>query len=388
MLKRALYVVAVTTSLLASAYPARAQTDATTLGTPNRAVVTVAIVKTVNGQQVATYTVRFLDGTHKGTAVVIGQNSGAIISNGIIFHKGDHVFVQTINKIDGTKDYLISDYDRRMPLWWLAIFFVLVIAWFSRWHGLRSVIGLAFSFVVIIGWVVPQIASGASPVLVSLFGSAAVLVVGFVITEGLTRLTWASILGTVVTMAVIGLLSIWSISFTHLTGNSSEEAFFLQGQGSSTIDLRGLLLAGIIIGTLGILEDVAVSQVATIGELRSANPRQSGWDLYRAGMRVGRTHLAAIINTLTLAYAGSALPLLLLFHLGGQPMNQIINGELVSTEIVRTIVGSIGLILALPITTACAVLLKVQGTHGHSHGHSDDPAPPRRRTIVLRPGQD
>lgn len=355
--------------MLIGTRPAKADSPTTATADLNllKALVLNSTTKTVGGQPQVGYRIRFLSGSLKGQAVNIDS---AILVNGIVYHQGDHVMVQIIDRFDGTKQYVISDYDRQSSLWWLAILFVLVIAWFSRWHGLRSVIGLVFSFVVIIGWVIPEIATGGDPVTVSLLGSAAVLIVGFVITEGFTRLAWASILGTVLTMAVIGLLSQWAIFFTHLTGFGSEEAFYLQGQnGTVSINLRGLLLAGIIIGTLGILEDVAVSQVATIGELRSANPGLSRWELYQAGMRVGRSHLAAIINTLTLAYAGSALPLLLLFHLGGQPGSQIVNSEIVATEIVRSIIGSIGLIMALPITTACAILIHVSRAGG-GHVHS------------------
>lgn len=349
--------------------------DATSLGLPDRAVVLRSETRTVDGQQQVVYEIRFTSGAAKGRTVTIGETSGALLSNGQIFPVGADVYVSSIQKIDGTTQYLINDYDRRSGMWWLVAIFVAAVVWFSRWRGTRSLLSLAFSLFVIIGWIVPLIATGSNPVTVTIFGSAAILIVGFLLTEGWSRLTLAAAVGTTVTMAVIGGLSAWAIALTRLTGNASEEAFYLQGLGAANIDLRGLLLAGIIIGTLGILDDMAVSQAATVGELRRANPRLTNRQLYQSALHVGRTHLAAIINTLTLAYAGSALPLLVLFNANPQPASLTLNGENIATEIVRSVVGSLGLILALPITTAGAVLLKVNSSAGHPHLVEDAPHP-------------
>ncbi len=180
---------------------------------------------------------------------------------------------------------------------------------------------------------------------------------------------WAAAAGVVVTMLAIGALSQWSISFTHLTGGASEEAFSLQNIGVGKINVRGLLMAGFIIGTLGILDDIAVSQVATVAELRRSNSRQSGRAVYQAAMRVGRSHMAAITNTLVLAYVGVSLPLLVLFQAGQTAPGLVLNSELVATEIVRSVVGSLGLVLAVPLTTAIAVWFKVKSDHPHEALH-------------------
>lgn len=336
--------------------------------------VRATVVKTdrvmVDGQDEVTYTLKLLSGPQKGQEVVSGGEGGAILVNGVIYQPGDQVVVAVIDKYDGSTGYIIQEYHRLNSLWWLIGAFVLVVIWFSRWRGVRSLVGLALSFTIIIGWIVPRITNGDNPILVTIIGSTVILVAGFLLTEGRSRLTAAAMVGTVGTMLLIGGLSVAAVSIASLNGMTGDETLYLENAIGRSIDLRGLLLAGIIIGTLGILDDIAVSQAATVGELWTANPRLTRRQVYQAAMRVGRSHLVAIINTLTLAYAGSALPLLVLFNSSAQPWTSIVNSEIVATEIVRSIIGSIGLILALPLSTLAAVLLNVRGTHGHDHGHT------------------
>jgi len=337
---------------------------------PRPAVIVDVQTRQEEGETLFQYTVRWLADPDKGQEVIIGDNEVITATEGKQYRAKQKVFVATIDHIDGTTRYLIVDQDRRGGILWLLGIFVLAVAWFSRWQGIRSLVGLALSLVVIVGWIVPRIATGAAPVPTTLLGSAVVLIVGFLLTEGWSRLTAAALIGTIVTMLVIGGASVAAISIAGLTGNASEETFFLQSITGLSIDLRGLLLAGIIIGTLGILDDIAISQGATVGELRRANPLYTRRQLYQAAMRVGRSHLVAIINTLTFAYAGSALPLLVLFHSGQQSWSSALNSEMIASEIVRSIVGSLGLILALPISTLMAVVLNVRSTHQESeHGH-------------------
>lgn len=361
-------------SLPIPSYAQEAQTTTAVDRLERARVVNVQRV-TVDGQEQVTYQLHMLTGPQAGQEVTSGGDGGAILVNGVVFRPGDKVFVTVINKYDGSTGYVIQDYDRRASLWWLVGLFVLIVIWFSRWRGVRSLLGLALSFTIIIGWIVPRIAQGSNPVLVTILGSSAILITGFFLTEGLSRLTAAAVVGTVCTMVLIGVLSFWAIGWSTLSGISSEETLYLQNATGRSIDLHGLLLAGIIIGTLGILDDIAVSQAATVGELWVANPKLTRRKVYQGAMRVGRTHLVAIINTLTLAYAGSALPLLVLFSSGTQPWMTIVNSELVATEIVRSIIGSVGLILALPISTLAAVWLRVQGTHGHTHTEPSLPNP-------------
>jgi uncharacterized membrane protein len=344
---------------------------ATTQELPQRAIVLKAEHPADTNTDPSVYQVRFEQGPEKGKTVEIGDDESVTVIGYKSFEAGDRVYVTAIDHIDGSRRYVIQDYARGYSLWWLVGIFVLAVVWLSRWQGVRSLIGLAFTLLVIIGWVVPLIANGYNPIRVTLLASAAILVVTFIVTEGFSRKAAAAAIGTVGTMVLTGLLSIWAISFARLTGQDSEEAFFLKNLGDQTIDLQGLLLAGIIIGTLGLLDDIAVSQVATVAELRAAKPHMKALDLYNAALRVGRAHMAAIVNTLLLAYAGAALPILLLFNAGGQPLEFILNGEVIMTEVVRSVVGSLGLILAVPITTAVAVWLKVRSVHGESGiGHS------------------
>lgn len=351
------------------AVPVLAQSaDETTQSLPQRAVVTNVRTSAVDGEVVTLYEVRFTQGPEKGSLIVIGDNETVPVIGVKTYRAGDRVLVNAIDHIDGSKKYLITDYDRRSGLLWLVIAFMVSVMWLSRWRGVRSLVGLAFSYAVIVLWIVPLIAQGYQPVTVSLVGATAILLISFFITEGFGRHTLAAATGTVGAMLIIGGLSIAAMNFTHLTGASSEEAFYLQTD-PNPIDVRGLLLAGIIIGTIGMLDDIAISQVATVGELRRANPRMPRRQLYNAALRVGRSHLGAIVNTLLLAYTGSALPLLVLFSQGQNPAGFIINGEIVATEIVRAIVGSLGIILAVPITTALAVWFNVVSEHPAEEGH-------------------
>lgn len=315
------------------------------------------------------YTVKILEGANKGTVVTIGDDEIVPSVGYTVFRPGDRVVLGVIEKVDDGTSYIINDYERRSSLLWLAVLFITAVVWFNRWRGVRSLVGLAFSYLIIIGWIVPQIVAGHDPVRTAIAGGAVTLIATLMLTEGWKRSMWAAAAGVVATMLVIGLLSQWSITFTHLTGGASEEAFSLQNMRLGNINVRGLLMAGFIIGTLGILDDIAVSQVAIVAELRRSNPRQSGRSVYQAALRVGRSHMSAIINTLVLAYVGTSLPLLVLFQAGQAEPGLVLNSELVATEIVRSIVGSLGLVLAVPLTTAIAVWFNVKSTHPHEAIH-------------------
>jgi len=180
--------------------------------------------------------------------------------------------------------------------------------------------------------------------------------------------------GTLVSLAVTCGLALVMASLTQLSGLASDEAQALRVTADA-LDLRGLLVAGIVVGALGVLDDVTVSQVSIVAALRRANPSLGARQLYAEATKVGRDHVASAVNTLALAYAGASLPLLLFFAEGGQPTGRIVTGELVAVEIVRMLVGSIGLVLSVPVTTwlAAVVLANTTDTpepdHGHDHDH-------------------
>jgi uncharacterized membrane protein len=252
--------------------------------------------------------------------------------------------------------YNFVDFERRMPMLWLAIAFALLVIVFGRLRGALSLLGLAASLAVVVLFIVPAILDGESPLAVALAGSLAVMLLTITLAHGLTPKSVAAMLGTTLSLVLVALLAETFTDLTHLTGLASEESALLQ-LGGVGIDFRGLLVAGMLIGALGVLDDVTVSQASTVLALRSANPGLRFGELYRRAIDVGRDHVSATVNTLVLAYVGSSLPVLLIFGSGGLGLVDAVNVELVAQAIVGTLVGSIGLIAAVPITTAIASAL-------------------------------
>jgi uncharacterized membrane protein len=252
--------------------------------------------------------------------------------------------------------YNIVDLERGRPMLLLAGIFVAAVLAFGRWQGVRSLIGLAASFVVIVSFIVPAILDGRSPVPVALVGSLAIMIVSLYLSHGLARKTTAAVVGTALALGLTGALAVAFVQAASLTGLASEEALNANFQVGG-LSLRGLLLAGIIIGGLGVLDDVTMSQASLVFELRRANPAAPVGSLIRGSLAVGRDHIAATVNTLFLAYAGASLPLLILFATSGDPLTSVATSEVVAVEIVRTLCGSVGLIAAVPLTTLLAVAL-------------------------------
>ncbi|HEX2232925.1 MAG TPA: YibE/F family protein [Thermoleophilaceae bacterium] len=254
--------------------------------------------------------------------------------------------------------YTLTDFERRSPMLLLAIVFAVLVLVFGRLRGALSLAGLGASLAIVLVFVVPAILDGKSPLVVALVGSLAIMLVTIALAHGTGPKSLAAMLGTAVSLALTVLLALAFGEMTNLTGLSSEEAFIVQtGTG---VSLEGLLLAGIVIGALGVLDDVTVSQSSTVLALRTANPTLGFRALSGLAMRVGRDHVSATVNTLVLAYVGASLPLLLIFSSGTLPFFEVVNLELIAKEIVATLVGSIGLIAAVPITTGLTALLAVR----------------------------
>jgi uncharacterized membrane protein len=284
--------------------------------------------------------------------------------------------------------YFFVDYQRDRPLVILAVLFAIVVIALSRWRGLTSLVGVGISFAILIWFVIPAILEGSSPLAVAIVGSAAVMFVALYLAHGINVRTTSAVLGTLASLAVTGLLAVIFVELSHFTGLSSEEAAFLQ-VSADQVNLEGLLLGGVIIGTLGVLDDVTVTQASAVWELRLAQPLYGFLELYRAGIRIGRDHIASTVNTLVLAYAGAALPLLILFNLSNRPLGDVLTTEIIAEEIVRTLVGSIGLVAAVPITTGLTALVV---SHRHRHRtepHEADrperPPPPEDEDLVVEP---
>lgn len=237
----------------------------------------------------------------------------------------------------------------------VALFAVAVIA-LGRWRGALALVGLGISMIVLVGWLVPALLDGRPPLLTATVGASAVMIVALLLSHGPSLRTVVAMLGTASSLLLIIGLSTVFVELASLTGLTSEEAQYVR-VFFGEVDLRGLLLAGIVIGALGILDDVTVTQVSTVWELRAASPDMPGPQLFAAALRVGRDHIASTVNTLLLAYAGASLPLLVIFTTSGESLVDTLTNGVVGQEIVRTLAGSIGLVAAVPITTALAAYL-------------------------------
>jgi uncharacterized membrane protein len=252
--------------------------------------------------------------------------------------------------------YSVTDVDRRMPVAILAGIFALAVVAVGRMRGVMALIALAASFVVLTVFILPAILQGSNPLVVAVVGASAIMLMALYLCHGLTARTSVAVLGTLISLLLIGLLGSAFIGWASLTGNTDDYTGLIHGLYPN-IDMSGLLLAGVIIGSLGVLDDVTVTQTSAVWELHQADPKMGPRALYRAGIRIGRDHIASVVNTLVLAYAGAALPLLLLFSIAESSVGTVANSELVAQEIVRTLVGSIGLVASVPVTTALAALV-------------------------------
>ncbi|WP_405448249.1 YibE/F family protein [Streptomyces erythrochromogenes] len=252
--------------------------------------------------------------------------------------------------------YSVIDVNRKLPLAVLAGIFALAVVLVGRMRGLFALIALVVSFGVLTLFILPAILQGSNPLVVAVVGASAIMLIALYMCHGLTARTSVAVLGTLVSLLLIGLLGSVFIDWAFLSGNTDDNTGLIHGLYPD-IDMSGLLLAGIIIGSLGVLDDVTVTQTSAVWELHQADPSQGPRSLYRAAIRIGRDHIASVVNTLVLAYAGAALPLLLLFSIANSSMGSVANSELVAVEIVRTLVGSIGLVASVPVTTALAALV-------------------------------
>jgi uncharacterized membrane protein len=272
---------------------------------------------------------------------------------------------------DDPTSYQVVDFQRGTPLLVLALVFAAAVIVLGRWQGFASLIALGLSLVVLVGFVLPAILAGEDPLLVAVVGAGLIMFLVLYLTHGFSARTSTAVLGTLLSLALIGLLSAVFSAATSLTG-LDEDTSSLIGVLGRPIDARGLLLAGIVIGALGVLDDVTVTQTSAVWELRKANPTMSWRQLYTAGLRIGRDHVSSAVNTLVLAYAGAALPMLLAYTLSGRTFGEIVTSQAVAQEVVRTLVGSIGLVAAVPITTliAAAVAIREPAQAAHRGGSS------------------
>jgi uncharacterized membrane protein len=252
-------------------------------------------------------------------------------------------------------EYSLADYERRAPMIWLGIAFALLVIVLGRWRGFLSLVGLGLSLLIVLFFIVPAILHGESPLAVAIVGSLAIMLTTIALAHGVGPKSLAACVGTAASLLLTAGLALFATDMSHLSGFASEEATQLQVDVSG-LSIQGLVVAGMVIGALGVLDDVTVSQASTVMALSRANPHQGFARLFGEGLSVGRDHIAATVNTLVLAYAGAALPVLLVFSIGRVGVGNAVNSEAVAEQIVATLVGSIGLIAAVPLTTALAAL--------------------------------
>lgn len=276
------------------------------------------------------------------------------------FDVGDDIVLGYQPEVEPQFQYYFNDFQRDTPLVVLALLFVVAVVALGRWQGLRALLGLVITGVVMVAFLFPSVLDGHDPTAVALVSAVVIALVALYLTHGINERTTVALLGTFAALGVTAVLAAIFASLAQFTGFGTEDAFYLQ-IASTSVDIKGLILAGIIIGSLGVLDDVTVTQVSAVWQLHQANPEYGPRKLYGAAVEIGRDHIASTVNTLVLAYAGASLPLLLLFTQAGRRLVDVAAGELVAVEVVRTLVGSIGLVTAVPVTTALAVLVISRG---------------------------
>jgi len=306
--------------------------------------------------------VRLFSAPEEQEEVEVLLNGSPALTEKQKFAPGDQVVIAQMLDDSGEAVYSISD-RYRLPqlLVILLVFFVLVIA-VGRRKGLQSFLGLGITMAILFGYILPLVLAGRAPMAAIFSGTILIAIVSLYVSHGFTKRTTLALLSTLATLLFVALFSWWSVLATQMLGVGSEEALFVQFGVGQGVDLRGLLIGGIIIGALGVLDDITTAQTAAVEELKKANKKLQFKELYSHAISIGREHIASLVNTLVLAYAGASLPLLLLL-VGDQvqPLWVILNGEYLAEEIVRTLVGSSALVLAVPISTAVAAYVYAKG---------------------------
>jgi uncharacterized membrane protein len=286
-----------------------------------------------------------------------GPDRGRVVTQNIVdtpalpdIDLGDQVVLRFDPRAQGEAEYAFADLQRRPTLIWLALLFAAAVVALGRLRGLAALAGLGGSLLILVTFILPAILDGRHPLMVAIVGASAIAFLALYVAHGFTTMTTVALLGTLGSLALTAVLAEVFVTLARISGFASEEATIVR-VGAAEIDLAGIVLGGVVIGALGAIDDMTVTQASAVWELRAANPRMGRRSLVRSGLRIGRDHVASTVNTLALAYAGASMPLLLLFVLSRQSFGTIANGEVVATEIVRALVGSIGLVAAVPITT-------------------------------------
>jgi uncharacterized membrane protein len=325
---------------------------------PQGRVVSVAKVacgseKPGEPPQCANAVMEVLDGAGKGDFEKI-QLSPDIVAAGV--HKGDVFVLNRDPGAEGGPAYGFSDYARGTPIVVLASAFAVVVGLVARWRGLASLFGLAFAFFMLFRFILPGLLADESPTLVSLAGTSAIMFVVLYLAHGFSARTTTALVGTLFGLLLVAVLGSVAVSAARLTGLTSDETVQLQTYDPG-LNFSALVLAGVVVAGLGVLNDVTITQASAVWQLREVSPELTWRQLYSRGMAVGRDHIASTVYTIVFAYAGAALPLLLIFELYNRPVTVSLFSSAVAEEVIRTLVGAIALVLAVPLTTVIGALV-------------------------------
>jgi uncharacterized membrane protein len=299
------------------------------------------------------------NGNYAGQTFEIEYGTRQIRNDMIMMNVGDRILINVSTAPDGQRSAHFLDFYRRNSLVLLFIIFTLVSVLISGWKGIRSLIGILLSLAIIILIILPGIQEGRDPLAVSILSALFFVAASLYIVYGWNVKTHTAVLGSFLALVITGILAFIFVNNARLTGYGDENMFYISQLTQNTLNVRSLLLAGVLIGTLGVLDDLVISQSSAVFELYKSNPNQTFIKLFKSAMNIGQDHIAATVNTLVLAYAGASLPMLLLFSIRNVDYGLALNLEFIAEEIVRTMVGSLGLFAAVPITTALAALVAV-----------------------------
>ena len=315
---------------------------------------------TTVGKQEQTYQIveiEIMEGEFKHSHMFLEFGKNQVMPEEYILKPGNEILVTVgVSPLDNTTSAFFIDFVRWKALVWIFLLFAIISFIIGSWTGLRSLLGIVAGMSVIILFIIPQIANGANPVVTSIIGSAIFLAVSLYLVYGWRAMTHSATISMMFSLILVGGISIFAVKLARLTGFGNENMMFLIQQSENPIDMRGILLAGIIIGSLGVLDDLVVGQSSAVFQLSKANADLNFLELFRRAMTIGRDHAAASVNTLVLAYAGESLPMLLLFHVTNVNLGMAVNVSFIAEEIVRALAGTIGLFLSIPISTAMACL--------------------------------
>ena len=312
------------------------------------------ILEETEGSQTISVEITKGDLAHKHEDVIL-ESHDYWFGNEQRYNLKDKLVLMLSESPDEESKFYVVDHARRDAIGVLILLFLFVVVLVAKTQGLRAMLGMAFSFLVLFKWILPQILLGANPIITVILGAFLIIPGTFYLSHGLNKKTTVAVGGTLISLVITGILAFLFVKMAHLSGLASEEAAFLNLDTGETLHFQGLLMAGILISLLGILDDITISQSSIVNELIQAKKNIGFRELYNRALNVGRDHIASMVNTLVLVYTGASLPLFLLFIMDSQSWGEVLNYEFIAAEIVQTVVGSIGLVLAVPMTTLLAV---------------------------------